>query len=103
LKIKAVADIVAARKTIILEAKPMKQVLCCCAMLLSFVSARAAGQESAAQWSPEKAAAWYNAQPWLVGADFLPSTAINQLEMWQPESFAPEAIDRELGWAAPSE
>lgn len=78
----------------------MKQVLCCCAMLLFFVSARAAGQESAAQWSPEKAAAWYNAQPWLVGADFLPSTAINQLEMWQPESFDPETIDRELGWAA---
>jgi hypothetical protein len=34
-----------------------------------------------------------------VGANFLPSTAINQLEMWQAESFDPTTIDRELGWA----
>jgi hypothetical protein len=51
------------------------------------------------QWSKEKAAEWYARQPWLVGANFLPSTAINQLEMWQAETFDPETIDRELGWA----
>jgi hypothetical protein len=34
------------------------------------------------------------------GANFIPSTAINQLEMWQEETFDPETIDRELGWAA---
>jgi hypothetical protein len=38
--------------------------------------------------------------PWLVGCNFTPSTAINQLEMWQPETFDPQTIDRELGWAA---
>ncbi len=37
--------------------------------------------------------------PWLRGANFIPSTAINQLEFWQEETFDPETIDRELGWA----
>lgn len=51
-------------------------------------------------WSAEKANAWYQKQGWLVGADFLPSTAINQLEMWQAETFDAATIDRELGWAS---
>lgn len=36
---------------------------------------------------------------WVAGCDFIPSTAINQLEMWQAESWDPATIDRELGWA----
>ena len=52
------------------------------------------------KWSVEKAVAWYQTQPWLRGCNFIPSTAINQLEMWQAESFDLETIDRELGWAA---
>lgn len=36
---------------------------------------------------------------WVAGCDFIPSNCINQLEMWQAESFDPETIDRELGWA----
>lgn len=51
------------------------------------------------RWSAERANAWYAAQPWLVGANFVPSTAINQLEMWQAETFDPATIDRELGYA----
>lgn len=51
-------------------------------------------------WSKEKVNQWYQQQGWLVGSDFLPSTAINQLEMWQAETFDPATIDRELGWAA---
>jgi len=50
-------------------------------------------------WSIEKANAWYNAHPWINGADYIPSNAINQLEMWQAESFDPVLIDKELGWA----
>jgi hypothetical protein len=50
-------------------------------------------------WSVEKANAWYQQQPWITGANFLPSTAINQLEMWQAASFDSATIDRELGWA----
>ncbi len=52
------------------------------------------------KWSSAKANQWGKQQPWRVGANFLPSTAINQLEMWQKESFDPVTIDRELGWAA---
>src|ERR1700728_4908395 len=51
------------------------------------------------RWTEAQANAWYAKQPWPVGADFLPSTAINELEMWQAESFDPATIDRELGWA----
>jgi hypothetical protein len=51
------------------------------------------------RWTEENANAWYEKQPWLVGANFLPSDAINELEMWQAESFDPTTIDRELGWA----
>jgi hypothetical protein len=51
------------------------------------------------KWTSEKAADWYSVHDWMSGADFVPSTAINQLEMWQKESFDPETIDRELGYA----
>jgi hypothetical protein len=52
------------------------------------------------RWSTEEAGRWYAAQPWPVGCNFTPSTAINQLEMWQADTFDPGTIDRELGWAA---
>ena len=59
------------------------------------------GMASAGErWTEEQANEWYAKQPWLVGCDFLPSTAINQLEMWQADTFDPDTIDRELGWAA---
>ena len=51
-------------------------------------------------WSKEKANDWYDQQGWLVGPNYNPATAINQLEMWQKETFDPERIDLELGWAA---
>lgn len=50
-------------------------------------------------WSAKKANGWYAKQGWLAGANFLPSTAINQLEMWQADSFDTATINRELGWA----
>lgn len=53
----------------------------------------------AGTWEAEKANAWYAGLPWLVGCNFIPSTAINQLEMWQAATFDPETIARELGWA----
>ena len=51
------------------------------------------------KWSPEKAWRWYDRQAWPVGCNFLPSTAVNDTEMWQAETFDAETIDRELGWA----
>ena len=52
-----------------------------------------------APWSEAKANQWYAQQPWLVGANYIPRDAINQLEMWQAASFNPREIDQELGWA----
>ncbi|WP_086470120.1 cellulase family glycosylhydrolase [Devosia lucknowensis] len=52
------------------------------------------------RWIASRARDWYERLPWLVGANFVPSSAANQLEMWQAETFDPEGIDRELGWAA---
>lgn len=53
----------------------------------------------AQRWSEDKANAWYAKQPWLVGANYIPSNAINELEMWQAATFDPARIDEELGWA----
>jgi len=50
-------------------------------------------------WTAEQANAWYARQPWVVGSNFIPSSAINQLEMWQADTFDLPAIDRELGLA----
>ena len=58
---------------------------------------RASGE--ATRWSPDRANRWYQAQGWLVGANFITSNAINQLEMFQPNTFDPRRIDTELGWA----
>ena len=57
-------------------------------------------RELAHRWSAEKAEAWMAANSWLVGCNYIPSNAINQLEMWQSDTFSPAVIDRELGWAA---
>src|SRR5919112_1377691 len=65
-------------------------LLLCCAV--------AAAQSQ--RWSEQKARDWYQRQPWLVGSNYNPASAINQLEMWQAESFDPKRIDLELGWAA---
>jgi endo-1,4-beta-mannosidase len=51
------------------------------------------------QWPVEQANAWYAAHKWLSGSDYITSTAINQLEMWQADTFDPKTIDRELGYA----
>lgn len=51
-------------------------------------------------WTKEKANEWYAAQGWLMGSNFNPSTAINQLEVWQAETFDTATVNRELGWAA---
>lgn len=71
------------------------------ALLLPLLGCQTATRVAAprAKWTPEEANTWYAKQPWLVGANFSPSTAINQLEMWQAETWDPKTIDRELGWA----
>ena len=69
--------------------------LLCLIMLLC----NAAPAAPAEKWSQQKANAWYQKQPWLVGSNYIPATAINELEMWQSDTFDPRQIDKELGWA----
>ena len=52
------------------------------------------------KWTKEKANSWYENQEWLVGCNFLPSTAINQLEMFQDDTFDLETIKTEISWAS---
>lgn len=66
-------------------------------ILLAFLFAAVAPAES--RWSGQKANSWYEQQPWLVGSNYIPATAINELEMWQAGTFDPLRIDKELGWA----
>src|ERR1700675_2750853 len=56
-------------------------------------------QAQTARWTEKTANDWYAQQPWLVGSNYIASTAINELEMWQASSFDPQRIDKELGWA----
>jgi len=67
--------------------------------LLFLLFSTAASFAQAPRWSEQRAADWYAQQPWLVGSNYIPATAINQLEMWQPGTFDPQRIDLELGWA----
>jgi hypothetical protein len=65
-------------------------------LLLSYAALAAPAQK----WTEQKANEWYRAQGFLVGSNYNPATAINELEMWQAETFDPQRIDLELGWAA---
>ncbi|MBV8819642.1 MAG: cellulase family glycosylhydrolase [Acidobacteriaceae bacterium] len=51
------------------------------------------------RWSQERANQWYASEPWLVGSNYTPANAINQLEMWQASTFDAKEMDKELGWA----
>lgn len=72
----------------------MKKLLLTCALVL--LSASAQAREV---WTRDQANAWYAKQKWLVGSNYIPADAINQLEMWQADSFNPAQIDKEMGWA----
>src|SRR5881394_552783 len=66
---------------------------------LSFLAPLHSYAQVAERWSQAKATQWYQQQPWLVGSNFIPADAINELEMWQADTFDPQEIDKELGWA----
>jgi hypothetical protein len=74
-------------------------VLAACVLCRAAYAASPSTGSDNARWSEQKAAAWYALQPWLVGANYVPSDAINQLEMFQPETFNPALNDKELGLA----
>ena len=80
-------------------------ILCARWFVLSFVlfsgvaPSSSSSTAGAGKWSTDRATRWYSSQPWLVGSNFVPSTAMNELEMWQKDTFDIATIDRELGWA----
>lgn len=67
-------------------------------ILSAFVSALFVTTSYAQQgiWPAQKANDWYAQQGWLRGCNFQPSTAINQLEMFQPDTFDTATINKEL-------
>ena len=56
--------------------------------------------ELAYRWSENKSKEWLDRNGWLIGCNYIPSNAINQLEMWQEASFSPGLINKELSWSA---
>lgn len=68
--------------------------------LVAAVLACTGAAADSARWSAERANTWYAGHDWLAGANFVPSSASNQFEMWQAATWDLEGIDRELGWAA---
>lgn len=79
-----------------LEVSMRKLLSVSCLVLAFSVASQAA---STGRWSEEAARSWYEKQPWIVGSNFIPANAINELEMWQADTFDPAEIDKELGWA----
>lgn len=79
--------------------KRQKFILLFISLILMF-SCKDSVRRTGGRWSQQEAWDYYNSFPWMAGANFNPSTAINQLEFWQAETFDPETIDRELGWSA---
>ena len=69
-------------------------------MLLLMLAGTVVPASANGRWTEQQANDWYARQGFLVGANYLPANAINELEMWQADTFDPKRIDLELGWAA---
>jgi hypothetical protein len=68
-------------------------------LCLAVLEAATVFAQPRSRWSEQQANAWYAKQPWLVGANYVPSDAINELEMFQAATFNPALNDKELGMA----
>ncbi len=68
-------------------------------LLLSMTGCFRDHESYSGQWTSERAWDWFEEHGWRSGCNFQPSSAVNQLEMWQEETFDPATIDRELEWA----
>ncbi len=69
-------------------------------LLLALLPSLVAAETLPGRWSPDAAHQWMSARPWSAGCNYVPQNAINQLEMWQADSFDPATIERELRWAS---
>src|SRR6202020_1261959 len=75
------------------EMKPIIRIIACLVLCSYAASAQTP------RWTEQRANEWYGQQPWLVGSNYIPKSAINELEMWQADTFDPAEIHKELGWA----
>ena len=57
------------------------------------------GINAKSKWTVEEANSWYAKQGWIVGCNYTPSTAVNQIEMWHKDTYDAATIEKELGWA----
>jgi hypothetical protein len=71
----------------------MKKIFLLFALFIAFVA------NAQQKWNTQQVNDWYKTQPWYVGCNYVPSSAINELEMWQAETFDIKRIDQELQWA----
>jgi hypothetical protein len=78
--------------------RSLKAVFMAVALIAIGLSTSLVGAQTT-RWPEERANAWYAQQPWLIGSNYVPKSAINQLEMWQEATFDPVEIDIELAWA----
>ena len=77
----------------------MRKVVYIVSLIFVLVALPLSARKGGERWSREKAEEWYAGQGWIVGCNYVTSTAINQIEMWQESTFDPQTIDRELGYA----
>ncbi len=68
-------------------------------LMASFNPATLAADPLPGRWSEDRANDWYKNRPWMVGCNYITSSAINELEMFQPDTFDLPQIDKELGYA----
>lgn len=79
--------------------KNLKIVCRVAGMVLACGLSMTPARGQAARWPEARANQWYAEQPWLVGSNYVPKSAINELEMWQEATFDPAQIEKELTWA----
>ncbi|WP_263410828.1 glycoside hydrolase 5 family protein [Terriglobus tenax] len=76
----------------------LRKSLVAAALLFGLISSAHANPPRA-RWTEDQAWTYMRGQAWPLGSNFLPTNAINQLEMFQKETFDPGEIDKEFGWA----
>jgi hypothetical protein len=83
-----------------MKTKPLLTLAGLLLVPLTALAAEPSSNDAPGRWTAAKAWAWYRKQPWIVGFNYVPSTAANTTEFWSGETFDENTIDRELGWGA---
>ena len=73
----------------------MKRSSFLCSIAFLLLGAVLPSPAATERWTEASAQHWYHQQPWIVGSNYIPAYAINQLEMWQADTFDAVAIDRD--------